>query len=293
MSSPKLLLSAETLLGVTRHPRATTAALMKRFEDPATLAAAFAQGLAAGAEGVLAAPSPVTRAALGAAGRPIPTWALLPNVPAYVRDSSEAGLVGAAVKRVKGASPLTLARLGLTGMQHALGVVAGDFAGMVPLLLELENAALGAAKLEGVVIAAPITDVALAGRHRRFFFHLTAFIRARFGCQAGFETHNVGHLLFHLREWGITPDLVIGPVNSAGFMMKPTPSRALEEIAIADFPVLAKEITAGGTLDLNASGAYALEKGASGLVVDLADIGGEMSRLTGLLGREDAPAARP
>lgn len=290
MSAPRLLLSTETLLGVTRHPRATARAIQDRFADAAALAQQITAALDAGADGVLAAPSPVTRAALSAAGRPVPTWALLPNVPAYVRDSSEAGLVGAAIKRVKGASPGTLVRLGLTGMQHALGVVGGDFASMVPLLLELESAALGAARLEGVVVAAAITDLALAGRNRRFFAHLTAFTRARFGAKAGFETHNVGHLLRSLRDWGIEPDVVIGPMNPSGFMMKPTPSRALEEIAIADVPVLAKELTAGGTGDLAAAAAWARGHGAHGLVVDLADVGGEAKALAGLAAGAGAPA---
>lgn len=279
MSAPRLLLSTESLLGVSRHPRESVLALAKALADPAALAAQFARALDAGADGVLAAPTPATRVALGAAGRPVPTWALLPNVPAYVRDSSEAGLVGAAIKRVKGAGPATLVRVGLTGVEHALGVVGGDFASMVPLLLELESAALGARHLRGVVIAAPITDVALAGRNRRFFAHLTAFIRRRFGAQAGFETHNLGHLLASLRTWGIEPDLVIGPVTSTGFMMKPTPSRTLDELVIADVPVLAKELTAGGTLDLAEGVRYALAHGASGAVVDLADIGGDGARI--------------
>ncbi len=283
MSTPRLLFSTETMLGVTRHPRQVTADLGARFDDPATLAQQVARAMDAGADGVLASPSPTVRAALGAAGRPIPTWALLPNVPAFVRDSSEGGFVGAAVKRVKGAGPATLVRLGLTGVQHALGVVGGDFASMVPLLLELEAAGLGAGKLEGVVIAAAITDVALAGRHRRFFFHLTHFLRARYGAKAGFETHNLGHLLAYLREWNISPDLVIGPVTPTGFMMKPTPERVLQEIGIAEFPVLAKELTAGGTQPLADSARHALSKGAAGLVVDLADVGGDAAKLGGLL----------
>lgn len=290
MSAPRRLLSLETLLGVSRHPRATARAIQERFAGPAELAHALTSALDAGADGVLAAPSPLVRSALSAAGRPVPVWALLPNVPAYVRDSSEAGLVGAAIKRVKGASPGTLVRLGITGMQHALGVVGGDFASMVPLLLELEAAALGASRLEGVLVAAPIADLALAGRNRRFFAHVTAFARARFGAKAGFETHNVGHLLRSLREWGIEPDLVIGPMNPSGFMMKPSPARALEEIAIADVPVLAKELTAGGTLDLVGGAAWALEHGAHGLVVDLADVGGDATKLAGLPAAAGAPA---
>lgn len=284
MSAPIVLLSTETLLGITRHPRERTLALSTRFEDPSALAALFARALEAGASGVLVPPTPATRTALSAAGRAVPTWALLPNVPAYVRDSSEAGLVGAAIKRVRGADPGTLVRLGVTGMQHALGVVAGDFAGMVPLLLELEAAALGARALDTVVIAAPITDLALAGRHRRFFAHLTTFMRNRFGGRAAFETHNLGHLLGRLREWDIRPDAVIGPVNPTGFMMKPTPSKTLEELSIAEFPVLAKEVTAGGTVALEEGARWALEHGASGVVADLADVDGDAGVLAALMG---------
>ena len=290
MSAPRMLLSLETILGVSRHPRATAKAIQERFAEPAALAQQIALALDSGAEGVLAAPSALTRAALSAVGRPVPVWALLPNVPAYVRDSSEAGLVGAAVKRVKGASPGTLVRLGMTGMQHALGVVGGDFASMVPLLLELESAALGVPKLEGVLVAAPITDLALAGRNRRFFAHLTAFTRARFGAKAGFETHNLGHLLRSLREWGIAPDVVIGPMTPSGFMMKPTPSVTLRELSITEVPVLAKELTAGGTQALVAAAAWAREHGAQGRVVDLADVGGDARGLAVLRETAGRPA---
>lgn len=282
MSIPRMLLSCETVLGVTRHPRERAIALGRSFSEPGALAAAFKQGLEAGADGVLAPPAPVTRAALETIGQQVPVWAVLPNVPAYVRDSAEAGLVGAALKRVRGANAGALARLGMTAMRHALGVVAGDFASLLPLLLELEAAALGARRVEGVVVAAPITDLALAGRHRRFFAHVTDFVRARFGASAGFETHNIGHLLARLRGWGVRPDVVIGPLNPRGFMMKPTPARVLEELAISDVPVLAKELTAGGTVPLDEAAAWARKHALAGLVVDLADVNGDARALATL-----------
>ena len=270
--APALLLSGEALLGVTRHPREHTIATRRRYEQPAALAAAFRDALAAGADGLLVAPSPAARDALRALGEPPPVYAHVPNMPQYVRDAAALGLVGTALKRVRGAPPLTLARHGLTGVAHAPGVLAGDFQALVPLLIELECASLGAPRLEGVVLAATLTDLALAGGHSRMFHHVVRFVRARFGARAGFETHNLGHLLERFEAWNVVPDLVVGPVNPAGFLMKPDPQAVLRGLERARFPVLAKEVRAGGTVGFVEGARYARSCGAAGVVVDLADV---------------------
>lgn len=284
MTAPSLLLSGESLLGVTRATRDRTLEVAARYHEPEALAVALARSATAGADGVLISPSQAVRKALAELPNRVPVYALLPNVPEYVRDSSDVGLVGAALKRVKRASPATLFRLGMTGLSHAGGVLASDFAAMTPILLELEAASLGKADLRGVVIAAPITDLALAGRHRGFFEHLTQFIRARFRVQAGFETHNLGHLLACLREWGVKPDFVIGPVNPRGMLMKPSPQELLDELRRTEVPVLAKELRAGGTVPLAEGASYARAAGAKGLVadlIDLEDLGSELRTLRG------------
>lgn len=269
--APRLLLGGESLLGVSRAPRDRMLEITARYSDAETLAVTLAKALAAGAEGVLVSPSQPLRAALAELKQSVPIYALLPNVPEYVRDSSDLGLVGAALKRVKRASPLTLARLGLTGLTHSLAVLKSDLTGVVPLLLELEAAALGAADLRAVVLAAPLTDLALAGRHRRFFAHYCKFVRGRFGA-AGFETHNLGHLLRRLREWGVKPDLVVGPVNSRGLLMKPDAETLLAELRTAQVPVLAKEVRAAGSAPLLEGARFALDHGAHGVVADLVDL---------------------
>jgi hypothetical protein len=188
----------------------------------------------------------------------------------------------AALKRVKRANLSTLFRLGITGLSHAVGLLRNDFASLVPVLLEVEAASLGAANLKGVVIAAPVTDLALAGRHRRFFAHVGEFARRRFGGFAGFETHNLGHLLRALREWDVHPDFVIGPVNPRGLLMKPTPADVLAEIRQSRVPVLAKELRAGGSVTLAEGAAFARASGVHGLVpdfVDLEDLGPELRGL--------------
>jgi hypothetical protein len=270
-AAPRLLLGGESLLGVSGGPRDRMLEIAARFSDAETLAVTLSKALAAGAEGVLASPSPPLRAALAELRQPVPIVALLPNVPEYVRDSSDLGLVGTALKRVRRAGLSTLARLGFTGLTHALAVLKSDLTGMVPLLLELEVAALGPVDLRAVVLAAPLTDLALAGRHRAFFEHYCRFVRGRFGA-AGLETHNLGYLLRRLREWGVRPDLVVGPVNPRGLMMKPDAQTVLAELRAAQVPVLAKEVRAAGTVPLLEGARFALDHGAHGVVADLVDL---------------------
>jgi hypothetical protein len=281
---PRLVLGAESLLGISRASRDRMLEVTARYSEPETLAVSLSKAVAAGAEGVLASPSQTLRAALAELKQTIPVYALLPNVPEYVRDSSDVGLVGAALKRVQRASPLTLMRLGLTGLTHTFAVLKSDFTGMVPLLLELEAASMAARDLRGVVLAAPITDLALAGRHKAFFAHYVRFVHGRFGAAAAFETHNLGHLLLALREWGVRPDFVVGPVNPRGLLMKPSPDELLQELQRSEIPVLAKELRAAGTVTLAEGAKFARAHGAYGLVpdlIDLEDLGNELRELRG------------
>ena len=271
-AAPRLLLGGESLLGVSRAPRDRVLAITARYHDAETLAVTISKALAVGAEGVLVSPSQPLRAALAELKQRVPIYALLPNVPEYVRDASDLGLMGAALKRVRRAGPLTLARLGLTALTHPLAVLRSDLTGVVPMLLELEAAGFAGAELRGVVLAAPLTDLALAGRHRAFFKHYCRFVRARFGAAAGFETHNLGFLLEQLREWGVMPDLVVGPVNPRGLLMKPSPDELLAALRTSDVPVLAKEVRAAGTVPLVEGARFALAHGARGVVADLVDL---------------------
>ncbi|NOT33355.1 MAG: hypothetical protein HOP12_04200 [Candidatus Eisenbacteria bacterium] len=281
---PRVLLSGESLLGVSRASRDRTLEVAARYHEPESLAVTLSKAISSGADAILLSPTQQVRGALAELKQPLPVIALLPNVPDYVRDMSDVGLVGAAMKRVKRAGPATLVRLGLTGLTHAFGVVKSDFAAMVPVLLELEAASLGIPRLHGVVVAAPITDLALAGRHRNFFEHVSRFVRGRFGGLAGFETHNLGHLLKALREWGVRPDFVIGPVNPRGLLMKPSREEVLAELANSPVPVLAKELRAGGEVALLDGAHYARSHGAQGVVadfVDLEDLATELRALRG------------
>jgi len=270
--TPRLLLGTESLLGVSSATRDRTLQVAARFAEPESLAVTFSKAMALGADGVLASPTRTLRQALEELKGAIPVYALLPNVPEYVRDSSELGLFGAAQKRFSQARLGAQIRLGLTGASHAAGVFSSDFAALVPLLLELEAAWLGARDLRGIVLAAPLTDLALAGKHRRFFERFCKFVRGRFRGAAAFETRNLGHLIDALDEWGVAPDFVIGPVNSRGLLMKPSPQELLVSLRRTSLNVLAQELRAGGRVPLAEGARFALAAGARGLVADLVDL---------------------
>lgn len=291
--APTLLLGTQSLLGVSRATRDRTLQVAARFAEPESLAVTLSKALKVGAQGVLASPTRTLRAALAELKASVPVYALLPNMPEYVRDSSELGLLGAARKRADQAPFGARLRLSLSGLSRAGGVLRGDFAAMVPLWLELEAAWLGARELRGIVLAAPITDLALAGRHRRFFEAYCRFAHGRFGAAAGLETDNLGHLLTALDEWGIGPDFVVGPVNPRGLMMKPSPAETLEQLARSPVPVLARELRAGGVVPLAEGARFAIERGAHGLVpdlVDLDDLAGDLSSLIEMAPRKAAAA---
>ncbi|HJQ83774.1 MAG TPA: hypothetical protein VKA21_06855, partial [Candidatus Binatia bacterium] len=151
-------------------------------------------------------------------------------------------------------------------------IARGEFAGLLPLLLELERAALGRRPLGAVVLAAPLTDLLLAADNADFFRRHVRFVRRRFRAAAGFETSNLGHLLPRLAAWGVVPDVVIGPINPRGVLMKPSAADVIAAVAASPMPVLAKHVCAGGLVPLGEGVAWATAHGAAGVVVDLADL---------------------
>jgi hypothetical protein len=279
-AAPRLLLGGDALLSRSRAPRDRALELAARYLEPESLAVALSKSLAAGADGVLVSPTAQLHAALALLKQPVPIYALLPHPPDLERDAAEEGLAGVLEARSRGAGMLRRMRAGLHGLLHPLAASAGDLTALVPMLLELE--APRARHVRGVVLAAGVTDPALAAGHRRFFERYTRFVHGRFGGLAGFETNNLGHLLRALREWSLAPDFVVGPVNPTGVRMKPSAAEVLEELRQAGVPVLAKELRGGGGTPLLEGARFARAQGVHGLVpdlVDLEDLGAELRAL--------------
>jgi hypothetical protein len=285
-AAPRLLLSARSLDGVTRIGRERLIEIHRRFDGPESLAVTLVKAVEAGADGVLSAPSPALRAALAELGRPLPIFAVLPSLSPQEYRMLEPGVEPLLRQAAKSAGPVGRARMGLRATLRLAALRRGDYAVRVPMLLEADAHRLPGKGLAGVVIAAPLTDTALAGDHRAFFETVLRFVRRRFRALAGLETRNGGVLLERLRAWGLAPDFVVAPMNPCGLGMKPSPQDLLDELAKGGVPFLATELRAGGICPLGDGAAFALEHGAHGLAPDLA----EMDEVSAELKRLAAPA---
>ena len=282
--SPRLLLSIRSLSGVSLATRDRTLEVSARFREPESLAVTLSKAVDVGVDGVLASPSAPLRTALAELKRGVPLYAVLPALSEHERHELEPGVEDPLARAQRNGSLAVRARLGLAGLLRPAGLFRGNFVARVPMLIEAEAAAFPARDRKGVVLDPWLTDLALAAGHRRFFESYCRFVRGRLRAAAGFETHNLGLLLARLREWSITPDLVVGPLNPCGVLMKPSPSETLEEIARSEVPVVAKELRAGGVVSLEEGARYAREHGAHGLAPDVAeldDVGSELRALNG------------
>jgi hypothetical protein len=270
--APRLLLSARSLDGVTRAPRERLLEIQNRFREPESLAVTLVKAVDAGASGVLSSPSPALRTALAELERVVPIYAVLPALSPQDYRMLEPGVEPLISRARRDAGPATRLRMSVTGLVRLSMARHGDFAARVPVLLEAGARLLPRRGVTGVVIAAPLTDAALAGDHRAFFESLPRFVRARFHAAAGYETRNPGLLLERLRTWGVAPDFVVGPVNPRGLGMKPRPEETLAELSRGGVPFIACELRAGGLCSLEEGARYALEHGVHGVAPDLAEM---------------------
>jgi len=271
-AAPRLLLSARSLDGVTRATRERLLEIQNRFREPESLAVTLVKAVDAGAAGVLGSPSPALRTALAELERVVPIYAVLPALSPQAYRMLEPGVEPLIARARRDAGLAAHLRMNLTGFLRLSAFRHGDFAARVPVLLEAGARLLPRRGLAGVVMAAPLTDAALAGEHRAFFEMLPRFVRARFHAAAGFETRNPGLLLQRLREWGVGPDFIVGPVNPRGLGMKPRPVETLAELARGGVPLIATELRAGGLCNLEEGARYALEHGVYGVAPDLAEM---------------------
>jgi hypothetical protein len=278
---PRLMLSAVSLGQGARVPRDRMLEVAERFRGPESLAVTLSKALDAGAEGVLATPSVALDAALCELDRTVPMFALLPELPRTGRHDLEPGRMDPLDRAGHGDGGM---RTAWTRFSRAWPLLHRDFGVLARVRIEAEAGRLSRRALAGVVVAAGVTDLALAAGHRRFFEKLVRFIHGRFRVRAAFETLNLGLLLARLREWEVRPDFVLGPVNPRGVMMKPSLAATLEELGRSQVPVVANQLRATGLNTLEEGARFALQHGALGLAPDLAemdDAGAELGRLRG------------
>jgi hypothetical protein len=272
VEAPRLLLGLRSLNGVSLATRDRLLEIVARYREPESLAVTLAKAVECGVDGVFTSLSPAVRSAIAELKLEVPLYAVVPALGEYERQDLAPGLEDAIDLSRSRADATARFRAGIAGGFSPAVLFEGDFARRLPLLVEAELSAVRRGTLRGVVLDAWFTDLALAAGNAKLFDAFCKFVRRRTHGAAGFETRNLGVLLLRLREWGVQPDLVIGPVNPSGLLMKPTVGELLAELARAEVPVVARELCAGGVDTLANGGSYARAHGAYGLAPDLAEM---------------------
>jgi len=272
ISLPRVLLGTRSLQGMTYATRDRLLDVTGRYREPESLAVTISRALDASADGVLASPSPLLATAIEKLKRPVPLYVVIPALTEQERLELVPG-IEPLLKRAKAGAQASGVRTALARVTHPAAIYGGDWATRLPVLVESELAALTAGDLRGIVLDAWLTDIALATENRKMFETFVRFVRSRFHVAAAFETHNLGLLLPRLKEWEVTPDFVLAPVNANGLGMKPSPEEALAELRTSSAPVIAKELCAGGPAVLGDAVRFARECGAAGVAPDLCEVG--------------------
>lgn len=146
--------------------------------------------------------------------------ALVPHVAGYVREATDHGLFGAAVRRVRRIPFFAGLRLGVQGLFNVRGVLRRDFTTLLRLLLAMETASFRRVRPPVVFLHPQMTDLLLALDNGRAVGAALAQIR-RGGAVPGLATNNLGHLLPRLQAWGIDVPCVLAPMHPDGYGMRP------------------------------------------------------------------------
>ena len=282
-AGPRLMLSVRSLSGISLATRDRLLEVTARYREPESLAVTLSKAVDAGVDGILASPTNALRAAIAELPRPVPIYAVLPTLSEHDRHELEPGVEEVLARSWREAGSMMRMRLRLGGLMRPAMFFHGDLVARFPLLAEAETSRLQSRALRGVILDAWLTDLALATGNQRFFESYCRLIRRRYRVAAGFETNNLGLMLERLRTWGIRPDLVVGPVNPWGLMMKPSLAEVLEELTRSDIPVVAKDLRAGGVSSLADGARFARGARALGLAPDLTeldDVGTELRALS-------------
>src|SRR5205823_6522872 len=131
-------------------------------------------------------------------------------------------MFGAGWRRLRRISPLSYPRLGFQGLLNARGVLRNDFTTLLMLLLEMEMASFRRVRPPVVFLHPQITDLMLAMDNGRAVEKALGKIRRGLGAEPGLATNNLGTLLPRLQRWGVEAPVVLSPLNSQGYGMRPS-----------------------------------------------------------------------
>lgn len=204
------------------------------------------------------------RARLGISVNPV-----VPNMRAYLRDSSDYGVVGAALQRFRRLRLADQARIALHNVPRAPGVLTRDFATGVLVMVEMELARFRQYAPTTVVLNASVTDLALALDHERLLRGFVRLVERTYGLEAALATYNYDALVGRLQAWRIRPGALVAPFNPRGYLMQPSREACEQALKGSDLEVVASHVEVDGLVARADALAYLRGLGIRRSIVEL------------------------
>lgn len=245
-------------------------AAVARYSQPDEVHAACEMARAAGASAILAVLDGRTEPALRElqTWRSLATWAVVPNMYAFIRDLTDRGLVGAALSRFLRLPPAAMVATGWNALRELGPLARSDFSAGALWLAQMELAAASGLHVRRVFLHPQLTEIALAGRVRGLFVEFARRAQG-LGLEAGLVTHNPTVAAEVLGGELDRFAAIVSPCNAKGYKMVPSRGACEAVYGEGSGRFWASEITAGGSIPLTTALAHARALGLAGAMLDL------------------------
>jgi hypothetical protein len=250
MTRLPLLLNTEPILGIRHTQRSRGHADWQAFQDDTTVVQALQTALDLGVDTILSVSDDrITRLLERLPRRRFTVLAVVPNLYDEARLLNEQGPASVVAARFRGVGAWP--RLAWMGETLAVvpRLVRRDPLALLHHLFALDLLRFHRVPLSGVVLAAPITDTALAAGGVELLERFVTWVRTRYRVTPILATRNFGWLVRTLRSRATMQPTLLAPFNSQGLMMHPDQAACEVELAGYVGSVLADERLGDGLVE--------------------------------------------
>jgi len=167
----------------------------------------------------------------------------VPYVQGYIQKMNEKGLSGLVMEIIKRGGIKTSSSLILTNI---INIAKKDYSSIATSALRLEVAPFMDIKIKALFLHNVLTDLLLSLQMQEIFIKYIEYVEDKLRIKPGFITLNFQLFKNNFEKWGISPPLVMTPINPIGYDMNPS-QKAIEDcIKKYNGEIIAMNVLGGG-----------------------------------------------
>lgn len=145
----------------------------------------------------------------------------VPNMPAFVRDVTEYGNIGAIVRRALKLSFTSLIKMAWWNKFNLLKLVKKDFAAGVGVLVQMEILQILKYEPSMIALTDQVSDLAVALQNKKIISTFLATAK-QVNVQPSIVTNNLINMIQTLSDMQVRGVKIVTPFNSYGYEMNPS-----------------------------------------------------------------------